>query len=104
MNEAVITLALVSIAVIILNLPFGYWRAHVKKFSLQWVLAVHIPVPIVVILRVYSGIGFEFITYPVIVAAFFLGQYLGKKIYEFRKIRAAFPLTACLIYDLYRKS
>ncbi|QQS36499.1 MAG: hypothetical protein IPM56_00680 [Ignavibacteriales bacterium] len=71
---------------------------------MQWLLSVHLPVPFVVLLRIYSGIGFELITYPVIVAAFFLGQYLGKKFYEFRKIRAPFPLTACMIYDLYRKS
>jgi hypothetical protein len=66
--------------VFLLNLPFGYWRASVRKMSRQWFLAVHIPVPLVIALRVYSGLGFKLISFPVIVGAFFLGQYVGGKV------------------------
>jgi integral membrane sensor domain MASE1 len=104
LNEVIINLTIVALVIFILNLPFGYWRSHVKKFSFQWVLAIHLPVPLVVLLRIYSGIGFEFITYPILIAAFFLGQFIGSKIYQYRKMRSAFPLSACLIYDTYRKS
>ncbi len=41
-------LIIVSIIVFSINIPFGYWRANVKKFSLQWILAVHIPVPFII--------------------------------------------------------
>ena len=72
-------LALVTIAVFLLNLPFGYWRGKVKKFSLQWFLAVHLPVPFVIALRFLGGLGFQWFTYPFLVGAFFLGQYVGAR-------------------------
>ena len=70
-------LAFVTTAVVLVNIPFGYWRASVKKFSLQWFLAIHIPVPIVILLRIYGGIGFAFYTYIFLVSAFFGGQQAG---------------------------
>lgn len=75
-------ITLVAIAVLLLNLPFGYWRSKVKKFSLQWFLAIHIPVPFVILLRIYSNIGFELYTYPVLVSSFFLGQFIGARFLE----------------------
>jgi hypothetical protein len=74
-----INLALVTIAVFLLNLPFGYWRGKVKKFSLQWFLAVHLPVPFVIALRILGGLGFQWYTYPFLVGAFFVGQYAGAR-------------------------
>jgi phosphoglycerol transferase MdoB-like AlkP superfamily enzyme len=72
-------LAIVCILVFIINLPFGYWRGGVKKFSWQWFLAVHIPVPFVIALRFAFELGFQFYTYPFMIAAFFLGQFVGAK-------------------------
>ncbi len=66
--------------VFLINLPFGYWRASVRRMSRQWFLAVHIPVPLVIALRVFSGLGFKLISFPVIVGAFFLGQFVGGKV------------------------
>ncbi|MCB0729611.1 MAG: hypothetical protein KDC88_01150 [Ignavibacteriae bacterium] len=76
-------IALVSFIVFIINLPFGYWRSTVPKFSLKWFLAIHVPVPIVILLRIYSDVGFEFYTYPIFVGAFFLGQFLGSRLLRF---------------------
>jgi hypothetical protein len=70
----------VAILVFLLNLPFGYWRASVRKLSRQWFLAVHIPVPLVIALRIYSGLGFKLISFPVIIGAFFLGQFVGGRL------------------------
>jgi len=70
----------VALLVFLLNLPFGYWRASVKKLSRQWFLAVHLPVPIVIALRVYSGLGWKPISFPVLIGAFFLGQFVGGKV------------------------
>lgn len=72
-------LAFVTVLVFLVNLPFGYWRSTAKRFSLVWFLSIHIPVPIVIVLRHYSGIGFHWATYPVLIGAFFLGQFAGKK-------------------------
>ena len=70
----------VAIIIFVLNLPFGYWRANTKKFSLQWFLAIHIPVPAVIVLRFFSGLGWHFITFPIFIGAFFLGQILGGRL------------------------
>jgi len=96
-------LFIISIIVLLFNIPFGYWRAGVKKFSLQWILAIHFPVPFVIFLRVYSDIGFALYTYPVLVAAFFLGQYLGSKIYYKRLEAGLQSVTSCFVMDTYRK-
>jgi hypothetical protein len=67
----------VACATLVLNLPFGFWRAGVRKFSLPWFLAVHAPVPLIVGLRLLAGVGWHFSTFPVMVLAFFGGQVLG---------------------------
>ena len=84
-------LLFVTIFVLILNLPFGYWRANVKKYSFQWVLAVHIPVPFVIAARIFSNIGFELYTYPILVGAFFLGQFAGKILLHKKKKSWSIP-------------
>lgn len=78
-------LALVSVAVLLVNIPFGAWRESVKKFSFKWFLAVHLPVPLVILLRIYGEIGFAFYTYIFLVTAFFGGQKLGGFIYSKRE-------------------
>lgn len=93
-----------AISVFVLNMPFGYWRANVKKFSFQWALAIHVPVPFVVAIRYYSQIGFAFYTYPILVAAFFAGQFLGVKIYSNRKENSNKYLSSCLVMDIIRSA
>ncbi len=72
-----IKLIIIGLLVFCLNIPFGYWRSNVRSFSLQWFLAIHIPVPIVIALRLFSDIGFAWYTYILLVTAFFLGQKTG---------------------------
>ncbi len=74
---------IVSIIVFLLNLPFGMWRSKTKKFSLQWFLSVHIPIPFVIALRFAFNLGFKWWTYPFLVGSFFLGQFSGKKIADY---------------------
>ncbi len=78
-----------ALIVFLFNIPFGYWRAGVRKFSWQWILAIHLPVPFVVALRIYSGVGFELITFPLMIAAFFGGQYAGARLHRWRGARHA---------------
>jgi hypothetical protein len=94
-------LAIVTILVFVFNIPFGYWRANVKKFSLQWALAIHIPVPFIILARIYSDIGFAWYTYVFIVSAFFLGQKLGFISLNRMKSRCN-NISSCLIMDLWR--
>ncbi|TFH27454.1 MAG: hypothetical protein E4H10_03820 [Bacteroidia bacterium] len=94
-------LILIAILVFILNIPFGYWRANVRKFSTQWFLAIHIPVPFIVALRLLSGIGFAWHTYLFLVAGYFLGQQLGALMLLWVH-RYCHQESSCLVMDLYR--
>jgi hypothetical protein len=96
-------LGIVSATVLLFNLPFGYWRAHAGKFSLQWFLAVHVPVLMAVSLRVLGGLGWHLVTFPALIGAYCLGQFLGGRIYGQWKNRGNGPLTACLVCDLWKK-
>jgi hypothetical protein len=91
-----------TLFVFIINIPFGYWRANVRRFSLQFFLAIHFPVALIILYRLLSGTGFEVETIFFTVPAFFFGQFAGSKIYLFRKLNAAVPLTSCLVMDLIR--
>jgi len=89
-----------SLAVFVLNIPFGYWRAHVPKLSVRWFLAIHIPVPFVIALRYLFRLGFQLYTYPAMVGAFFLGQYAGGWLYGL--LAGRHLLTGNLLLDLVR--
>ncbi len=79
---------LIAALIVLINLPFGYWRAGVRKFSPAWFAAVHAPVPLAVGLRFASGLGFQWRTLPLYVAAFFGGQWLGAQLRTRRAPRA----------------
>ncbi len=70
----------VAAVVFVLNMPFGYWRANCVKFSRQWFLAVHLPVPAIIALRIFASLGWHFITFPVLIGAFFVGQMTGSSL------------------------
>ena len=86
----------------ILNIPFGYWRSNVRKFSVQWMLAIHIPVIIVIILRVLVEVGFVWYSFVFLVTAFFVGQAIGATINK-HKHKHKSNVTSCLIMDVFRK-
>ncbi len=94
-------LLLISILVFVINIPFGYWRSNVKAYSLQWFLAIHIPVPFIIALRLVSEIGFAWYTYVFLVTAFLLGQKTGSVIMK-RIHRACQDASSCLVMDLMR--
>ena len=75
------SLGIILVIICLLNLPFGYWRGHVRPFSFPWILAVHLPVPLVIIVRILGGVGWHIQTFPLLAAAYFVGQYLGGNLY-----------------------
>lgn len=68
--------------VFLLNLPFGYLRSKSAKFSKQWMMAVHIPVPFIFLLRILSGFGWKII--PLLMLSDIAGQFAGGKLRRFR--------------------
>lgn len=89
--------------VFILNIPFGYWRARAKRFSPQWFLSIHLPVPFIIMLRIVSGLGWQLLTFPVLVGVFFSGQFVGGRLQLRWSRKAKVPPSACLIWDLVRR-
>ena len=94
-------LIIISLIVFVLNIPFGYWRANVRRFSTQWFLAIHIPVPFIVGLRLLSGIGFAWYTYLFLVLGFFLGQQFGALVMKWIRMKCQL-VSSCLVMDLVR--
>jgi len=76
MNIVIIALLIYSV-----NIPFGIWRAGQKKFSIKWFLAIHIPVPFVILLRYMGGFPFNWTSFLLFLSVFFTGQLTGKYIY-----------------------
>jgi len=61
--------------VFLMNLPFGYLRSNAARFSKQWMMAVHIPVPFVILLRLLSGLTWTVI--PLLIISDIAGQFAG---------------------------
>lgn len=71
------TILAVASGVLIVNLPFGFWRAGVRKFSVPWFAAIHLPILLAVAMRLLSGMDWRPATFPVLLGAYFAGQYFG---------------------------
>lgn len=67
--------------VFLINLPFGYMRSRAARFSRQWMMAIHIPVPFVFLLRVFSGLNWTVI--PMLMLSDIAGQLVGGKLNRF---------------------
>ncbi len=93
-------LILFTLIVIILNLPFGYWRSNVKKFSFQWILAIHIPVPVIIFLKLFLDICFVFHAFFIDIIAYMLGQILGQLIYK--SLSKKIKVSSCFFIDYYK--
>jgi hypothetical protein len=69
------------------NLPLGFWRKRTRKFSAAWFIAIHAAVPLIIAVRLLSGVSNFFI--PLFIALAVLGQLAGGKSVEilFKSIR-----------------
>jgi len=67
----------VIVATLLLNIPFGWLREGVPKFSGLWFLYVHIPIPFIIAMRIGLGVPWKFA--PLLIAIAVFGQYLGAR-------------------------
>lgn len=74
---------------IAINLPFGAYRATVGKLSWQWFLAIHLPIPLIIVMRLSFGLGWWFV--PFMLASAVTGQLLGSWLFNLRRARRALP-------------
>jgi hypothetical protein len=78
-------LSVLFVMICLVNIPFGCWRVNVKRFSFPWFLAVHLPIPFVMIVRMLCGVSWQMKTFPILAGAYFAGQYLGGSFSTYRK-------------------
>ena len=72
--------AIALAATFTINLPFGYWRQGLRKLSPAWFVAIHAPVPMVILLRFMLGLPFRWTVLPFFVVAYFAGQFVGSRL------------------------
>lgn len=69
---------IIGLAAFLMNIPMGYWRSIVKKYSVQWFLAIHLAVPVIFLLRMKAGLGYVYI--PGLILFAVAGQILGGRL------------------------
>ena len=67
----------VLVTVVLVTLPFGFYRAYTRKLSLRWFLAIHVPVVLVFLARFEAHLSYVFI--PFTCLAFTAAQILGAR-------------------------
>lgn len=73
-----VRIIVVVAVVFLLTLPFGFYRAYTRKYSLRWFLAIHVPVILVFLARYEAHLSYAYI--PATCAAFAASQYLAGRI------------------------
>lgn len=73
-----VKLATLGLGTSVLNVPFGMWREHTRKFSPEWFLAVHATIPFVAMTR--QGIGMPKTVIFLTIGSAILGQALGARL------------------------
>ncbi len=72
-------IVILSILSYTLNIPLGYLRAPLRKFSTLWFVYVHAAIPIIVAFRILSKVSIKFA--PIFIFFAILGQITGSKVY-----------------------
>ena len=85
MTEMNLLIALFALIIYLINIPFGYW-----------------PVAGIILMRVFSDIGWSWISFIVFVLAFFLGQMSGAKLFLRQEKKHPDNTSSCLFMDLCR--
>ena len=57
------------------SIPCGYIRESFKKFSIPWLFLAHLPIPLVVHLRLQAGFGWKVVPFTLLSAV--AGQIVG---------------------------
>ncbi len=81
-NELWWRVLITCIATFMVNLPFGYMRGSFRKLSFWWFVFIHAPVPLIILIRKFHDLKLTWTLAPFLLGSFFLGQFVGRKIYS----------------------
>jgi ABC-type proline/glycine betaine transport system permease subunit len=76
--ESLWLLGALAVFTLVVNLPFGFMRARAERYSLSWILYIHLPIPLIYLLR--RLLMFSVAVIPALVVAAVVGQICGGKI------------------------
>ncbi len=88
MQNAIPIVGLVVLSLII-SFPCGYVRENIRKYSILWWVLIHLPIPIIVVLRMKAGLNWHFI--PLTLGSSIAGQVLGGRFNRRRKRNVKTP-------------
>ena len=88
MHSMISILGLVVLALVI-SIPCGYARQNYSKYSFMWWILIHLPIPIIVLLRIKAGLNWHFI--PLTLGSSVAGQIIGGAVNRRRKQNAKTP-------------
>jgi len=77
MNGYLLLFGLIALTIIV-NIPLGFLRQAVEKFSFAWYFYIHISIPLIIYLRIKSGYSWKFI--PLTLGGAILGQIVGGRL------------------------
>jgi hypothetical protein len=78
-----VKILILTVVAFFLNLFFGVLRAGTKSFSLKWFLYIHIPVFIIIPIRLQMGLENWYILYLIVIS--FSGQHIGLLLGRYKK-------------------
>lgn len=88
MQSTISIVGLVVLALII-SIPCGYVRQNFQKYSIMWWILIHLPIPLIVLLRMKAGLNWHFI--PLTLGSSVAGQIIGGVLNRRRKQNAKTP-------------
>ncbi|BCS53173.1 hypothetical protein [Geobacter sp. SVR] len=75
MQAPIPTIAGLLTLAFLISVPCGYLRGNYRKYSFMWFLLIHIPIPLIVFLRIKAGLNWHVI--PLTLGGAVAGQVVG---------------------------
>lgn len=77
-NNITFLISAITVLAFILNIPLGFLRSKQKKFSLKWIVYIHLAIPAIIALRISLHLGNYVI--PIFVISSIIGQVVGARL------------------------
>ena len=77
------------ILALVVSIPCGYARQNYSKYSLMWWILIHLPIPLILFLRIKAGLNWHYI--PLTLGSSVAGQIIGSAANRWRKRNAKTP-------------
>jgi ABC-type glycerol-3-phosphate transport system permease component len=87
--QSTISIVGLVVLVLIVSIPCGYIRQNFPKYSIMWWVLIHLPIPLIVLLRIKAGLNWHFI--PLTLGSSVAGQIIGGAVNRRRKQNAKAP-------------